>query len=1091
MSQISQPKRIAALLLTLVILLVALPAAAAKDLVQSELLTFNVTRFYIDGESPSDPDLTIAQDASIDIGIRFFLSDGTAGNEAQEGDFFTFSLPSALTDIATFTATNTSLYDTDDETGLPVEIATLSISTTGQVSVVFTGSSITTLSNVTGDISFHGKFEKDRISGEGPVEFSLVAGGAVYRIGFEPDPAPVATSASLTKDGEYLPEERAIRWTIKATANTDVSNVTVMDTLDGKQTYVPDSSVGIDEPFYSSVDGPLTFTLGTLNADTEKSFTYLTKIKDTAYNPAEDQKTSLSNTAVLQIGAEPVATKSSIEEVTTDWIKKSGQHWTDAEGKHYIDWTIELNNNYRTAESVAVSDTLPSHLAMSPSSLLVNGEPSSFTTVNGNSFTYTFAGGMTGKNALKFTTKVDEAYYDQQDNVSFTNLASVTVDGNTYTASSGPVGVNTSLLSKSGQSYNPATQTITWRLNVNGNGRTITNAVITDIIPAKQEFIANSVTKDGSACLYTYDGAARLLTINLGNLTPSDRPVLTFQTKVTEAVDIATNKTTPYGNTAKLAGAEIATATSVGSINVASTVLAKQNTGYDYAARELSWKITVNQNNMVLPNVVVTDIIPDGQAYIPGSLQIGGAAPSGSVLSQNENTLTFTLGTLTAQTELTFKTRISDDAVFLNNKGNIKFSNQAALQSSYAAQAPVKSEKTVSNTALDKQIAVDYNKDNGYIEWLVNVNSNQAEMEDAYLGDALQDGLELDTESVRLYKWNQSANNTMTRGELVPSSAYSFTYEYQTRKFTLHLPDGPQGYQLLFRTDVKKPGMYSNTISLNGQATLPDSAQSESRVTQQSIDYSISGVNGSITVYKEDMSGNRLSGAVFERLDSLGNVLEVKTTDLTGKVVFDKLKLRTYYIREKTAPAGYALNAESIQVTLTDESAATRSKTVTIKNERMATPTPTPSATPTPVPTPTPAPTPNSGGGGGSIPRATPTPRPNTGSVEVVDKDPGSNVDIYDKDGKLVTTVKTDKDGKVTIPDLPYGEYTVRSQDGSREVEVIITKDNAQQKVALGPGVPKTGGNGKTLLALLVFLLLVGDVALAIRSVPEKRKGQR
>ena len=103
---------------------------------------------------------------------------------------------------------------------------------------------------------------------------------------------------------------------------------------------------------------------------------------------------------------------------------------------------------------------------------------------------------------------------------------------------------------------------------------------------------------------------------------------------------------------------------------------------------------------------------------------------------------------------------------------------------------------------------------------------------------------------------------------------------------------------------------------------------------------------------------------------------------------------------------------------------------------------------------------------------------------------PGSKLDVYDKDGRLVATVETGKDGKAGIPNLPYGEYTVRLDGG--EVGFIITGDNARQTIALGPGgfleVPKTGDGGKTLLALCVFLIFVGDVALAIRSVHGKRR---
>ena len=40
----------------------------------------------------------------------------------------------------------------------------------------------------------------------------------------------------------------------------------------------------------------------------------------------------------------------------------------------------------------------------------------------------------------------------------------------------------------------------------------------------------------------------------------------------------------------------------------------------------------------------------------------------------------------------------------------------------------------------------------------------------------------------------------------------------------------------------------------------------------------------------------------------MGNILDEKNTDLNGKVVFDKLKFRTYTIKEILAPQGYLLS---------------------------------------------------------------------------------------------------------------------------------------------------------------------------------------
>ncbi len=560
---------------------------------------------------------------------------------------------------------------------------------------------------------------------------------------------------------------------------------------------------------------------------------------------------------------------------------------------------------------------------------------------------------------ITFKTDVTDAYRTQQDVRSFTNTAELIIDSNSYKGSAsegvdnGGVGVDTSLLAKNGAGYDPATQLITWKLKVNSNGKVITNAKLVDTIGTNQAFYAAfAVTRtDGSstvALTEVTDPAAILaaeqyrlgsdgkLTILLGDLGTDDKPTITFKTKVTNPAHYASNNTdgTNYSNSAVLTGSGIKDSSSTGNQKVTSEVLAKTGTGYDYNTRELSWKVTLNQNKMEMPNAVLTDRIPAGQEYVADSMliQIGAADPvaAGTELgvSTDNRTLTVTLGAISDVVIITFKTHITDESVFLTNNTDVTFRNDASLSSGItgAPVVTVYAVQTVTNNPVQKKVLPEggknYDPAKGYIAWEAFINSNQVNLVSAELSDRLQDGLELDPESIKLYKWNQAADGEMSVDpDEVPASAYSFTYDYDTRLFTVYLPDGAQGYRLEFKTDVNKWGNYTNTMTFSGSFGSHGSGATGSVSVDFDIDYSITGRNGKITVTKKNSTNQEiiLGETEFQLLDYLGNVVATKTTE-NGVVVFDKLKLRVYSIKETKAPLGYVLDDEPYAVDLSKNS---------------------------------------------------------------------------------------------------------------------------------------------------------------------------
>lgn len=898
------------------------------------------------------------QTANFTVSYAFNVEDmfDTNGDDGQvmAGDYFTIQLPTQLSSIAAFTAVNDQILSTTYNNN-SYDVAKLSINSSGTATIVFL-SDVEDLSDVSLSFTVNGTFVDSAINDGDHIAFNLLSNGAIYDITFiSTTPVTPVTGASIQKIGHYDTYTNTITWNVVVNApnsSTTLTNVKVIDTLGSNQTYNVGSS-SVTAPVYDATTNTYTFDLGSVKGS--KSFIYTTTPTDGAFSTLESGSSTVTNNVQLFSG-EPSALRASANAsviLTTDWIKKTGT-LRNTNGTYYIDWTIQINNNDRVIPAGSkITDEIPSYLTLDSSTIKRNGNDPISTyhdsyAINGQSLTYTFNADTPGVQVLTFTTSVDPAYYNQQSTSTFINTATIAIGLNTYSDKTGSFSVPTHLILKTGEGYDAAAHSITWKLQVNSNQVAINNAQVSDRLQSNQvldetygvrlEGSTTSIPRatsqaslTTSAPQYYYNTSSRQMYIYFGNLASTDQPVVYYKTLVSSPTLYATNYTEIFQNTATITGDNIISSTSTGKQPVNSEVLAKENTGYDYQTRTLSWKITVNENNMNMPNAVVKDLIPANQSYVAGSMLIDGVAPDASVLDINGNTLTLLFGALSTQKVITFNTVVSDVGVFMTTNGSVSLKNNATLDSgiSGAPTVQVEAEKNVTNTAIMKQLSTEYSPKNGYIEWAVYVNSNQVPLDNTTLSDTLQKGLELDTESVELYQWTMDSLGNNSIGTLIPSTDYSFNYDYTTRLFNLTLPNKAQGYYLKFKTDVLEAGKYSNTISFSGNYTTSSSASSNYTVSSTNILTSASGSNGSITVNKVDENGNRLtSTAQFELLDSRLNVIKTLSTNAQGSVTFSRLKYRTYYIREKSAPTGYAISAQTIKVSLTNTSSDTRNKTI-------------------------------------------------------------------------------------------------------------------------------------------------------------------
>ena len=289
--------------------------------------------------------------------------------------------------------------------------------------------------------------------------------------------------------------------------------------------------------------------------------------------------------------------------------------------------------------------------------------------------------------------------------------------------------------------------------------------------------------------------------------------------------------------------------------------------------------------------------------------------------------------------------------------------------------------------------SADYQYGNDYIDWNVIINSNSISMGKVTIEDDLQEGLELDTTSVELYKQTLNTNGTLVKGEAVELNENSVKYDANTRKFIFNFSEEVNSpYILTFRTNIvdKSKQPFTNKVYFKGEKISENSTSDKVSVEFQTGGGSAVGTRGSITVKKVDKENNEkmLKGAKFNLIDRYKNVIATGETDDNGALTFNKIKFDIpYYLEEVAAPEGYVLNENNIHEFMIKSSDDSKNITRTFEN---------------------------------SIIKA---------NLELLKLDQnenpvkGAEFTVYDSEDNEVTTGTTDENGVVKFEELVYGNY--------------------------------------------------------------------
>ena len=975
---------------------------AAADLSSTYNLITGVSITDWDGNPLGN---NIPKNTSIRIAYTYAIPNQ---GDVMEGDSFSFMIPSQVKIDA---PGDFEMRDSANQL-----IANGTLATDGKVTFTFTNYA-QTHSNVSGTLWFNLYFDESKIGLDDPtiITFSLGGTSAPVTISIDFDqPAPLPTS--IEKTGSYNAVTNQITWTVKVNKeNVVVRNGVVEDTIAAGLEFVAGSlTIGgvaakAADYTYDAGSAVLSYHFPAM-INAQQTLTFKTEVKDSEFsNAAEGTILNEKNSAVLRHDGIATLSNEAVVPVTVDFISKTG---TFNAATKRIDWTIVVNKNLVTIPDAVILDTLPAGLTLYADSITVDN-------VAFAAYSYTYPditmnlGLITGKHTIKFSTDVEASAFTSNTAKNYKNICTLSGTGVPATATANAtVGAATNLVRKTNVSYNQATGEITWRVTVNSNQISVINPVITDQIKNGQEYVAGSATINntvpGGVFTYTPATAAESATITgtlayTFNTTITGTYIIEFRTRVTNPNVYAGNTTgTNYTNTAVLLGDNITRSTSTGTQTVVSNVVNKTGAGYDYTTRVVSWSIVVNNNQMTLTHAVITDNIPKGMEYVPGSASIDSdTTPTGFSYAAADpgdaaksGTLTYTFpASITSRYTITFQTRITDVSIFQTN-GDKTITNSAWLKHDLISAAlESKGTQTVKNTVISKEAS--YTPGKKYIDWTVNVNANEIPLSNAVIRDVLQEGLALDTVSVRLFHQTVDANSNYIAGSEITLTGANVVYDAATRIFTFNLPTPASGgYKLLFRTNItdKTKSPFTNQVTFNGTGSVNNSTSTPTNVSWAGSGSTGTGEVGSITLLKADAANHAklLAGASFDLIDKYGNVVLQGTTDAAGSYVFENLRFDVpYTIKEITAPTGYNISLPDYTFTISGVAAV---KDITYVYEDTAI----------------------------------------YGNIQFIKLGvqdlplEGASFTLYDHNNQSVGTVESGSDGKVLFEHVPYGNYTIR-----------------------------------------------------------------
>lgn len=732
---------------------------------------------------------------------------------------------------------------------------------------------------------------------------------------------PVTATVSVTPDwidksaGSYDSAGRKIPWTVKAgIAGQTISGAMIEDTLPAGLTL--DAGTGVfwkgsqltstasnppafGQYYYSGSDLIANVGDASGNLDGRRTLTYTTAVSDdTQLN--SNGNIAYDNTAKLVWDDNtPITAPSSTGTAligSGGLISKSGGTRNYDDTDRTIQWKITVNRNrIAMPAGTTVTDTIPDGQiyytdATHPFSISPDPGSGGSLSVAGDekSFTYAFTSPISTAYTITYYTEItDVSSLYANGSIFFQNSAKLTRSAETDVSTGGTQTFNSQVIAKdavdsSGNGskiyYDYNTHEAQWQIVVNRNKLPMTNAKVTDTLPAGMTYVDGSFRVDGTPETPVVSGST--VSYALGGIHESHTVTLT--TKLTDDALKTQFPSKSYTNTAELTSDEnTAGVTSQASVTVKNPIVTKApvyTDGNDY----IDWIVDVNKGKLTLgPGVKLTDPLqstlrlePDSVKIYPAAVNADGTlTPESTPLSADDyqvnyiadpvdpnfNQVTFTfLNGISGAYRLCFTTDI------LDTSQNI--ANEVTIEGSGVSGTPTSSQQTVSVSRLTAG--------GGGTSGSITVHKTDAD-ENPLSGATF--------ELLNIAKTKVTEKTTDGNGNITFDGLPFHTfYVVET--------SAPAGYLLNpAETQIRLSSSDPYPLTVKDQKAL-----------------------GTVSFQKVSTGGTLLTGGTFQLTgtDYAGNAVSLTAPSSGGTVAFQNVPLGdNYEIHETAAPSGYQLSS--------------------------------------------------------------------------------------------------------------------------------------------------------------------------------------
>gem|GEM_PF-1159481 len=266
----------------------------------------------------------------------------------------------------------------------------------------------------------------------------------------------------------------------------------------------------------------------------------------------------------------------------------------------------------------------------------------------------------------------------------------------------------------------------------------------------------------------------------------------------------------------------------------------------------ISWKITVNKDQIPLLGVKITDIVDLDMEFVTGSVTISGAPSATHNITDNK--LSIDLGNITTEVTITYDTKVNTNyfkgniSKTFNNTANMKWNGGPTTGIEYGAGVGIQSSVIAKSGT--------YNRSTGLITWTIVVNSNNMTLTSPVVTDVIPDTQRYVADSFKIKKQGE-ATSTPVNDTLVYNNTDTLTYtfpgnisEQYTITFETLVLDADHRKTNTDNTYLNSAVIKSLTLD-GGKETASTSTPVESKVLSKSnkgYDYSSREITWEITV---------------------------------------------------------------------------------------------------------------------------------------------------------------------------------------------------------------------------------------------------